>query len=470
MAPALYATEPDPACRTLAPAAFRVATAMGLDLMPWQRDALRLALTVDESGTGWRYPQVIVTTPRRAGKTTTTLVLNVHRGLAFPNSRAWYTAQTGQDARDFYRESVAQIARGPLAGAMLKPRMAAGSEMVRWRNGSTFRPFSPQPDALHGKDTDVVTVDESWSYAMERATELVQAISPTQLTRPWRQLIYPSTAGTEASEWFRNLVQRGRESVNDPTSRTAFIEYGTPAGMDPCDPASWPYSHPAFGITVTRDALHDELERMGPADFGRAYGNRWPDIASAGQWPEGSWQAAADPHASPAAPLVLGIDVAMDRSRASIAVVGVTDTGLLAGEMIDASRPGLQWLVPRAAQLARDHGARIVINPAGPGVTLPAALESAGAKCEELDGPAYAAACAATFDAIVERRAVIRPNRALDDAQAAAGRRPMGDRWAWSRRTSVDVSPLTALTLAFAGHLELKPPDKKPAPRWHISA
>lgn len=160
----------------------------------------------------------------------------------------------------------------------------------------------------------------------------------------------------------------------------------------------------------------------------------------------------------------------MDRSRASIAVVGVTDTGLLAGEMIDASRPGLQWLVPRAAQLARDHGARIVINPAGPGVTLPAALESAGAKCEELDGPAYAAACAATFDAIVERRAVIRPNRALDDAQAAAGRRPMGDRWAWSRRTSVDVSPLTALTLAFAGHLELKPPDKKPAPRWHISA
>lgn len=465
-APPLFHTRPDPACRSLAAGAFRTADALGIRLMPWQRRALRLALTVDQSGTGWRYATVVVTTPRRAGKTTTTWVANVHRGLAFPGARCFYTAQTGQDARDFYREALETLMPSPLAAAIRgRPRMAAGSEAITWRNGSIFRPFSPQPDALHGKATDLVTVDESWSYTLERAEALTQAISPTQLTRPWRQLWYPSTAGDRASDWFRALVERGRASVTDPESRTAFIEYGTPEHMDPTDPDAWPYSHPAYGITVTREALTSELERMGAEAFARAYGNRWPAIESAGGWPDGAWPACADPDAQPSGALVFGADISIDRSRASIAVASDGPTV----EMIEASRPGTDWVAPRLAQLARDHGGRILVNPAGPAATIPPALAALGATCETLDGPAYAAACAALFDSVAQRRARIRPNPLLDAAQAAAGRRPMGDRWAWQRRGAVDVSPLTAATVAVAGVEAIAPAEPvAPAPAWYV--
>jgi hypothetical protein len=336
---------------------------------------------------------------------------------------------------------------------------------LTWHNGSTFRPFSPQPDALHGKATDNVTVDESWSFTLERAEALTQAISPTQLTRPWRQLWYPSTAGDRASDWFRALVERGRASVTDPDSRTAFVEYGTPAGMDPCDPAAWPYSHPAYGITVTHDALTAELERLGAEAFARAYGNRWPALMSAGGWPEGAWPACADPSAAPATDLVYGVDVAMDRSRASIAVASAGPVA----EMIESSRPGVDWIIPRVAQLIRDHGGRVIVNPAGPAATLPPAFDANRIPFDVLDGPGYAAACAALFDSVSQRRARIRPDAALDAAHAAAGRRPMGDRWAWQRRASVDVSPLTALTCAVAGVEAIAPAEPAaPAPAWYV--
>jgi hypothetical protein len=42
-----------------------------------------------------------------------------------------------------------------------------------------------------------------------------------------------------------------------------------------------------------------------------------------------------------------------------------------------------------------------------------------------------------------------KPHQALDDAAAAATRRPLGDAWAWGRRQStVSLSPLTAATAA----------------------
>ena len=40
----------------------------------------------------------------------------------------------------------------------------------------------------------------------------------------------------------------------------------------------------------------------------------------------------------------------------------------------------------------------------------------------------------------------------LDDACAAATRRPIGDAWAWGRKASgSDISPMVAVTIAHAG-------------------
>jgi hypothetical protein len=69
-----------------------------------------------------------------------------------------------------------------------------------------------------------------------------------------------------------------------------------------------------------------------------------------------------------------------------------------------------------------------------------------------------AAACGALYDAVVrppdapsDWAPTLRhiPHPALSAALAGAGKRPLGDAWAWDRRgTSVDISPLVAATLA----------------------
>jgi hypothetical protein len=53
----------------------------------------------------------------------------------------------------------------------------------------------------------------------------------------------------------------------------------------------------------------------------------------------------------------------------------------------------------------------------------------------------------------------VRPHPAFDAARAGATERPLGDAWAWGRRkSSVDISPLVAATLAVDAAVQ-KPAD-----------
>jgi hypothetical protein len=59
-------------------------------------------------------------------------------------------------------------------------------------------------------------------------------------------------------------------------------------------------------------------------------------------------------------------------------------------------------------------------------------------------------ACGLFFDAVAEGHIQIRTDGRLDQAVAAAKRRPSGDAWVWARKTSsADISPLVAVTVAY---------------------
>ena len=424
---------------------------MGRPLMPWQRQVNEVALEVDDDGR-YVYPLVVVTVPRQSGKTVDYSVVAQHRAFTVPRGRVWFTMQTGQDARDWFINEHLPLLT-PFEGH-IHVRRANGSEMTRWHHsGGTFRPFSPAPDALHGKTTDLVVVDEAWAFDLVRGRELDGAIVPTQATRRGAQVWKFSTAGTAASTWLLTAVESGRAAVEaGRTGGLAYFEWSCPDSLDPCDPVSWPLYHPAFGRTIDSYAMAAALEQLGPDEFARAYGNRWVST-TARVIPLAAWRAAADVDQELPEPgrVALAFDVAVDRSDAAIVAAWRDDTGTARVEVAD-TRPGVGW-VPDRLEALRGKWAPIVVayDEAGPALDVADVARRAGMELAGLKAKEYAAACAGLLEALIADPPGLRyrPHPGLDAAANDAARRALGDAWAWGRRQSAgSLACLTAATCA----------------------
>lgn len=446
--------------------------------MPWQRQVVDTALEVEPDGS-WSYRTVVATTPRQSGKTTLVGPVNVHRALTRPQP-CYFTAQRRQDARDTWLEIVNRVRRSPLAGAG-KIRESNGSEALTFPGGGRFSVFAPSEDALHGKANALVTVDEAWSFDAAQGTALEQAILPT-FTTTGGQLWLPSTAGHGESTWLRGFVDKGRDAVDaGSTSGLAYFEWSLDdehalavgAGLDPdASPADRLAAlelvlagHPGTGRTLDRGALEQSAETMTPDQFLRAYGNVWTATADR-VIPEHVWTAGLREPWTPPEPgrVALAFDAAVDRSDAAIAAAWRdTAGGPLRVDVID-QHPGTAWLVPRLRELAaRWQPVGIGWAGGGPAVDLADELTRGGMNLQPTGGREYVAACAAFLAAAKDGRLEHAGRPALDAAVSGAATKPLGDSWAWSRRTSLaSISPLTAATVAAWTFDHRPPPAARP--------
>jgi hypothetical protein len=442
------------------------AKVLGRELMPWQRQASQL---LNEHNAGVRTrPFTVVTIQRQAGKTTWLLAEALERCLfGGPFRRVWYTAQNGQYAREKWGELVAELT-GP--GAPLRRKIESkftnGTERLIFPNGSTLRPFPPTKDALHSMQSDLVILDEAWKHDAVRGAELMQAIGPTQATRPGAQVVVVSTAGTADSTWLRPLVDRGRGG--DPA--VTYLEWGIADDVDPMDLDAVAAAHPAIGRTIDRQFLVDQAGIMAatPGEFARAYGNRWTTTLEQ-LIPAVAWAAIRHRDGTPAVGVapVLGADVAVDRSAAAVVACWPDTEGVPTLEVV-AYGPGTDWVAPRLLELHAAHGSPVVLDGGtGPASTVVDRLRVG----EQLPGwvravtpREYTTACAQLLDGIGDRTVRHRGDPALDAAVGAAARRTVGEGWAWSRRLpTTDVSPLIAASLALFGHRHRPPAPGRPA-------
>jgi hypothetical protein len=428
--------------------------------MPWQRQVSDLVNEVDPA-TGLRvHPFVVVTVQRQAGKTTWLMAEAVERCLFGAARRVWYTAQSGLYAREKWAETAHQLLApgSPLVGRV-GARWSAGSECLTFPSGSTFRPFPPTRDALHGHQSHLVIVDEGWRHSVERGQELLQAIGPTQATVPGAQVLVVSTQGTAASAWFHELVDRGR--AGDPA--IALADWGIADTDDPMDLQAVAAAHPAIGHTIDRSFLEREAGLLSRNEFARAYGNIRTQ-AEQRYIPEPVWKAAADPAAPVPDPVVLAAEVAQDRTRTAIVAVSAGSA-----EVVE-SRAGLDWAAPRLAELVAAHRpAALVVDPRGPSAALHDQLARAGVTLypwKATDGPA---ACLHLMDALTAGRVRIRPHPNLDEAADAAVPRISGDGWVWGRRLS--GGPIAELVaLSWGLWVDLHRPAAPVMPRLITSA
>lgn len=456
-----------------------LARAMGMPLMPWQRQVADVALELDEHGR-YRYSTIVITVPRQSGKTSLMRPIMAHRALTVRKGRIWITAQLRQDARDTWQDTCELIEESPL-GAMTKRRNTNGSETLTFSGtSSTIRLFNAGSDkALHGKQSDLVFIDEAFAFSMLQGKAIMQAVVPTQATRPGAQTYIVSTAGTAASEWLREWVDRGRAADG---RRLAYFEWSIPEDTEDLDDLDvYARHHPALGHTIGPDALETAYEQLGASEFARAYGNFW---TSSQEWAiaPAVWKGAqTEDRIDPGAPVAFGIEVHADRSGAVIVACGPgvdsagERTGRMVLEIVD-TRGGIGWVASRALELAQRHpGSTLVVDPVSPAGPVHRELQEQRRRrhrvpLAEFDTAEFVTAHTEFLDALTTQRLGHPGVERLDQALAATETRPLRETTVFSRRVSEDgtsPAPLIASVLAHHGVLH---PNPVQAPRIAVAS
>lgn len=455
LAQPLYATPRDPSLSSAGARVAVVAEALGTPLMPWQRRVADVATERLPDGR-YRYPVVVVTVPRQSGKTTLMRAVGVERAIAYPDAPVFYTAQTGKDARERWRDLVKQLRASPFR-SQITVREAAGSERVIFPNGSEFRCFAPVGAGLHGYTPPTVMLDEVWAHDDAKGEELMGAIVPAQITLPHRQLWLVSTAGTSASGFLRKWVDAGRAGADG----VALFEWAAPDSADPYDPATLREFHPAVGWVrpdgtpqVTVEDLLDAAERNSRAEYERAYLNRWT-VTESVLIPADVWRDLGDQAVDPVDParVVLTYDVAHDRRSASI--LGTWRDGDVVRTRVVLADTGTSWVAPALEELCRNVApAAVGADDGGPARQVTDALHRSGVlrdlgiRHEVLGAREFCMATGSYLSAIDDGTIRHDASELLADSIAGVVTRPMADGVAFSRRHSAgDSSPAIASTV-----------------------
>lgn len=435
-----FATPLDPDAVTTGPRKSAFARVwLGHGFMPWQQYAADLIGTLNDQGLP-KHNLILITGPRQIGKSHLDMADTGEAAFSRPGYRAWYTAQTGMDARDQFLKFADEVVAGSPLESVVTTLRGNGHEVMKFPRGSTLRPHPPTEKSLHGKQSDRNGIDEGWAFTEDDGKQLLQAISPTQLTRPGAQTIIWSAGGTASSTWLAALLSRLRSG--DPT--IAGMEMGIPDDLELDDLEAIARHHPAYGHTVTLDSIRNLRAQLpDDAEFARAVGNRWTEIIGgaigAAEWNRVRW---ADPIPDDA-PIGYGAARAADGTHTVLAAAAMLPDGLVVVEIVKVIP------VNEAAETIKAWaaGESLVVDPSGPSAALHDELARLEVPVLPFTSRDVGAACTNVLDALGPRLYRYRPHPALDAAVKVAGTRTVGDGGkAWARVAA--GAPIAALEAA----------------------
>lgn len=453
----------------------RVAELAGLDLDPWQRLVLRVALAESVTSGRWRAFEVVVLLSRQNGKGSILEALELG-WLFLLGEKVLHTAQLASTAIDGYERLLELIERSPA----LKRRLGAVRRSADQFSITTldkagkrhgFALFGPRSPRLgRGKQFDKVIYDEALFLTGEETAAQI----PTMSTRDNPQVWYLSSAGRVESEHLRALRDRGRTG----SEGLAYFEWSIDVGeltvaelvaagvLD--DPVMWAQANPALeqpranSISVEyiegeRRAWQDQpelflRERLGVFDEPQIAGR----VISSAQW-----EPLEDVGVASVGAATFGVAVNPERTAAWITVAGHRLDGIPLVEvvatapadpvgdeaLVEDSAAGLSWVID---WFAERPGARVAVPQNGPAGGLTQRLIGAGADVVKVSDQAMARASQAFYDAVVSKQLRHLGDEVLEAAVAGGRRKDLGDGgWIWHQRSSsVDIGALQGVTAA----------------------
>lgn len=433
--------------------AVELAESVGLLLDPWQRHVLEHGLAERVDGQ-WAAFEVGLIVSRQNGKGSILEALELAGLFLFGESLILHSAHEFKTASEGFRRIVQLIDNSDdLRRKVRKIRNYHAEMGIELKSGQRLRFLARSNGSGRGFSADRIILDEA--YNLDSAA--MAALLPTLSSIPNPQVWYTSSAPMLTSS---QLLAVRRRALTGNAGRLAYFEWSIdPKTDDPSSPEAWAKANPALGIRITEEFVAAEFDAM--REHAQAFARERlgvPDDPEegSGRLPLSLWRDAADRKSTIDVPQALAWDVNPERSWSTFAVAGRRADGRLHVEVVDR-REGTRWVVARAKELHARYGLPVTLDPKQAGGLL-AELQSAGVPVVELGGADVARACGALVDAVAGDQLRHIDQEPLNLAVANAGDRPLGDAWAWSRKSSaVDIAPLVAVT--FAAFAALAPSD-----------
>jgi len=461
---------------TLGPLLAEVAAGLGYRLHDWQAHVADVSLElVRRRGPGSRLRlaagTVGVVVGRQSGKTLLCAARAALQCLLPDLSEAaevvgadsirpqfvGYLAQDRSAALRAWHEHVDLLVASPLADSVERVVLQRGDECVRFVNGSSYRIVTPSRTGARGLSLDLVVVDE----AMAHDVELLAAVSPTMAQRNGAagcvgaQLVIVSSAGDARSTLLAGQRELGRRAALEGDTSRVWFEWSCEDDADPLDEDVWRATIPTLGRRdgVDVEYLRMSAETLGADAFATEYLCRAARRDPAKLIDPAVWAALPADELDEHCRVVFAVDASPDRSSAAVVAAGHLDDddgeSAVAVELVEYRDGPVDWVARYVAGLAVRHNGPVVLDGYGPLSSIVGQLTRApGVRVRTLRVGDVVDAAAGFCDLVTAGRLAHMDDPRLADAVASAGRRRVGDRWAFSRSGPTDISPLVAASLA----------------------
>lgn len=439
--------------------AVELAAEAGIELDEWQAYVLEASLRCNDEGT-WAAKEVGLNVARQNGKNVILLARELAELFLVRSQLTIHSAHEFATSIEHFMKLRELIEETPSLAKQVKSiRLRGGEEGIHLTDKRRIRFRTRTKGGGRGFSCDLLVFDE----AMFLPEMSIGALFPTKRARPNPQVWYTGSAVDQTVHdhgvVFSGVRRRGIEG----SPKLAYFEWSV-EGENPSavpeevlnDRAAWAQANPALGDRIPIETMEDEFEELKhlPRTFA-------VELLGVGDWPNpdhvslnpialADWIELEDTRSKRGEDVFFAFDVSPER-RGSISVASKRTDNLWHVEVVE-ERAGTAWLPQRLVELVQKHrAADPVCDERGPASSLIPTIEELGVTVRKTNAVELGQACSRLVDVIAEGNLRHIGQAELTEAIRAAATRPLGDSWAWSRKSSAgNISPLVSATLALS--------------------
>lgn len=431
---------------------------IGVTFDGWQHGVGTLALGKRRDG---KYAAtvggVVLSIPRQVGKTFLVGMILIALCLLNPGLTVLWTAHRTRTATKTFQTMQGMVRRKKIrphlaAGRSEGIRTSNGEQEIRFRNGSVIMFGAREQGFGRGFDAvDVEVFDEAQILSEKALEDMVPAAN--QSSQESGALLFFMGTPPRPNDPGDEFTNRRLKALSGKAPNMVYVEFSADPEADPDDREQWAKANPSFPFRTPVESMERMREQLTDDDsFRREALGIWDAVGSHRVIDAESWATVADPASMAVERLALGIDVAPDRSVASVALAGERYDGLWHVEL-DEHRAGTGWIVPWVkARCERNNIRAVVVDGVSPAASLLDDFARERIKVTVTGAADMANACGQFYDGVMDARLHHTDQPQVNVSLSAAGKRALGDRWAWNRKSAAsDITPVVAETLALWG-------------------